>query len=416
MARRPTSVLYKWIRSTGHHTALLLRSGTQLCTTPQQAFQALRRYWLDISIAPDAQWTSCTDDLQALVDMEVVPSFPSISEIECLQHYLKRAPIRTSPGSDNWHTSCLRHFTPEITAVLVEFYHHAEQHGRWPGLYGKWRINTSLCEVTKHMDPSLFGGLPEREVVTAVNRIALRLELAQRQKFPLFGLSIDASKCFDRRFASRSLRLFAVPERLASLAVAMHMTAGLIQGCALSALVTNAVVATWSRTVSPYSIPSSFLDDRLAIASTQVDFDNLWESSKQWDDTNGWVCNFAKSSCFTTSSSFRVPELNGALVESLRACEGDLPQIASPETAILYFTPFGSSGRYPECDFWYLQQVAPPPSPGGIAIYPAVPPLDRRHASWHAASDSIRCIAQTRFQLHCICHGTDQIFAGQCGR
>ena len=146
-------------------------------------------------------------------------------------------------------------------------------------------------------------------------------QIARSRAGTLYGISLDASKCFDRISVWDALAAGAacgIPTRLLGgvgsfylahkrfTSIRQHLdpcsweiSRGLIQGCSISVLLTCCVLKTWHDISSPQATCFSFIDDRLILSSEPSPLTATWERSTEWDSEHHWQLNPGKTIQFT---------------------------------------------------------------------------------------------------------------------
>ena len=130
---------------------------------------------------------------------------------------------------------------------------------------------------------------------------------------PLFGVAVDASKCFDRIRWSEvwsMLTALLVPDSLVRAMGSFYLahtpythirgdldicpwniSLGLLQGCSLSVVCTVMLVATWHTSLPDHVMAKSYIDDRLLLSTQLAGLRLAWNNSKEWDTQQGWKVN-----------------------------------------------------------------------------------------------------------------------------
>ena len=353
LKQRPTPKLYQWLRqeNASHSGALMDEEGPLNSMT--EVFAAHRDYWQKICKHPEGdeerrrvqrqheRYKGETLDLTYLHVLEGVKNLKS----------------DTSAGADGWPAEAAKAISPESAQVLARLYRHIEMHGTWPPsllrvrvvmlpkpdtpatspadwrpisvtsiwfrLYGQLRLFPLFQHILPHLPDTVLGGVPRRNAYPEVLRLLMLVEkhVAGIDPQPTWGgISLDASKCFDRiRWSAlwTQLENYGVPKPiLCSLSgfylsharhtivrgiydpEAWRVTAGLLQGCALSVACTVATVATWHKQLQ-HTNNMSYIDDRLLTAPDSQMLVRAWKDSCNWDVQAGWVTNHRKTLCFS---------------------------------------------------------------------------------------------------------------------
>ena len=136
----------------------------------------------------------------------------------------------------------------------------------------------------------------------------------------LYGVSLDASKCFDRISLSDAIRAgtaCGVPVQVLAPVIAFYighqrhtsvrhfldkkkwnLSRGLIQGCSISVLLCCCVMRSWHEAVGPQICAYSFVDDRLLLTANSEVLSASWRASETWDHAHHWELNQKKSTQF----------------------------------------------------------------------------------------------------------------------
>ena len=138
----------------------------------------------------------------------------------------------------------------------------------------------------------VLGGIPMRRSSTSVLNLLAAFEPDPNESHlpSLYGIAVDASKCFDRIAWSQMWALLisvhAPPSVIRSMSsfylahsrhthirgtldkVGWSVSSGLLQGCPLSVLCTVLLVSTWHISIPESVQGQSYIDDRLMLSTT----------------------------------------------------------------------------------------------------------------------------------------------------
>ena len=150
-------------------------------------------------------------------------------------------------------------------------------------------------------------------------------QCAHEPRLPLFGISVDASKCFDRirwSDAWSTLQELHAPHAILRAMSTFYLahqrfthvrglldptpwdaSCGLLQGCPLSVMTTLILVASWHVRFSPAILAKSYIDDRLLVSSSLRALRDAWSESLDWDRERGWEANLDKTVVFSTQGN-----------------------------------------------------------------------------------------------------------------
>ncbi|CAE8600524.1 unnamed protein product, partial [Polarella glacialis] len=191
-------------------------------------------------------------------------------------------------------------------------------------------VSIRLQDVTawqeKWASESQHGYRPQHGTEDVYWSLALRIECALLQGTPLTGVSFDYSKCFDRVPVAILLRLvtelgmdsrICAPVRTmysnlrrrfrinGSVGDEFRTTNGILQGCPLSVLFLNALVAIWCKAIDkevPLASPSAFADDTGVTASSRKEVQQAVSITEEFAELTGQQLNQKKSVSFSTSA------------------------------------------------------------------------------------------------------------------
>ncbi|KAJ9462611.1 Retrovirus-related Pol polyprotein from type-2 retrotransposable element R2DM [Diplonema papillatum] len=170
------------------------------------------------------------------------------------------------------------------------------------------------------------GAIPKRGADDVMYAIGLRIEHAAECGKPLFGLSVDFMKCFDRLPHEIMFRLMEVmgldPGVLRAMkavygSMQRHFktaravgepfvaTNGILQGCPLSVLFLNALIAVWVRAVGALTTPAqamAYLDDIHAMSESLRGLKAVAEVTTDFANATDGGVNAGKSFFYATNA------------------------------------------------------------------------------------------------------------------
>ena len=280
---------------------------------------------------------------------------------EAVLRAAKQHKKKSAGGLDSWSSEVLTHLSAEQANTLADIYTWIVHQGRWPTslcstrvalLYkvgspsydpNAWRpisvtsifyrifsrvvLNESILGVVEKLPSTMLGGLPKRSSAAAIVQVFLMIEKLRLSgsTASVCGISLDASKCFDKISWGDALRCgleagiqpgfmkglvsyYMQHQRHTSIRsmideVPWRITRGIMQGCAASVLVTCTILRTWHQISSPGMYCFSFIDDRLLVGSSVTELARCWCNSEIWDVRHGWELNVSKTSVFAVGAS-----------------------------------------------------------------------------------------------------------------
>ena len=303
-AQNPTSHLYKWLKNEGPSSSkgpvgpVVLSIDGKPLQTMTQVFQAHRDHWQEVCCHPEPHLESTR--LRNFVQSAIRSPSEPISGKEVLAA-AQRMNHKSVGGLDSWSPSVLKGLDLPGAEGLADVYNLVLQTGVWPkdlvaarvsllhkpgtpaDRVSSWRpITITSCfyrlfarvvlekcigTVLPHLPSEMLGGLPGRSTDGAIMRVFLWVEqIARSRAGTLYGISLDASKCFDRISIWDALAAGAacgIPAWLLGgvgsfylahkrfTSIRQHIdpypwkiSRGLIQGCSVSVLLTCCVLKT----------------------------------------------------------------------------------------------------------------------------------------------------------------------------
>ena len=320
----------------------------------EDIFQVHREYWETICKHPDPHAERAT--VHALMDTLDDEDSPWTDAL--IRNGLDRLKNATSPGLDGWTAQAVKRIPKDSYPCLALLFSYIERHGVWPPhltrvkttllikpgtdgsrpshwrpiavtslwyrLYGQCRLPLLSEHVIPWLPEGILGGVPQRHSSTSVlNLLASFERLPDEPELPpLYGVALDASKCFDRiRWSGVWSLLHSIqvpPSLIRAMStfylahqrfthirgsldlVPWQVSSGLLQGCPLSVLTTVLLVATWHVQIPAPVSAQSFIDDRILTASSQDALRAAWDTSELWNNDQGWKTNEDKTFTFTS--------------------------------------------------------------------------------------------------------------------
>ena len=355
--QNPTSPLFRWLKQEGPQGPIVLKRGEQVLHDIQSVLDAHRDYWEGICAhqSPD-------------VEQEYLREFVNSQSGQGLEYFtgkevhLVARTLRTksAAGLDCWSNESIRRMDESCAASLASMFNRILHEGVWPihlrsarvSLLPKpgapseqpsswrpititssfYRMFARVClwkciqAVLPFLPSEILGGIPQRSAQRAVIKVYLWIErLICSGEGSLYGVSLDASKCFDRISLSDAIRAgttCGVPMQVLAPVVAFYLghqrhtsvrhfldkkkwaiSRGLIQGCSISVLLCCCVMRSWHEAVGPEICAYSFVDDRLLLTDNAEDLSASWRASEEWDHTHQWELNQKKSTHFVLGPS-----------------------------------------------------------------------------------------------------------------
>ena len=339
-AQNPTSALYRWLKNEGPAGPIVLSSEGSPCTSMFEVFDTHRRFWEGVCAHPDPP--SESQNLHQTVFSLRANEFERITGDQ-VTAAIKSMNLKSVAGLDCWKPSTLKMLDRQGAHALAELFNQIIETGKWPKemtrakvsllhkpgtqpdrvsswrpitvtscfyrLFARLCLNQSLHAVLPYLPEEMLGGLPGKTTPAALLKVYLWVErIIRTGEGRLFGISLDASKCFDRisvldalragaacKFPSHLLAaigsFYQVHERFTCIRQMLDtkswsISRGIIQGCSVSVILTCCVLKTWHDLSLPGVLSLSFIDDRLLLSEDSEALSQNWTSSCRWDVTH----------------------------------------------------------------------------------------------------------------------------------
>ncbi|KAJ9441972.1 Retrovirus-related Pol polyprotein from type-2 retrotransposable element R2DM [Diplonema papillatum] len=193
-------------------------------------------------------------------------------------------------------------------------------------LWAATRLRMLMEWMLAWVPEGMRGAIPKRGADDVMYAIGLRIEHAAECGKPLFGLSVDFMKCFDRLPHEIMFRLMEVmgldPGVLRAMkavygSMQRHFktaravgepfvaTNGILQGCPLSVLFLNALIAVWVRAVGALTTPAqamAYLDDIHAMSESLRGLKAVAEVTTDFANATDGGVNAGKSFFYATNA------------------------------------------------------------------------------------------------------------------
>ena len=347
--QNPSSQLYRWLKQEGPAGPIVLCQDDVVLHDIQDVLSAHRQYWEQICCHP-----SPGDErlyLERFVQSQRGPN-PDLFSGEEMLAVAKSLKTRCAAGLDCWSNESLKMMDAQCSTNLATVFNRVLRDGQWPRatlaarvslipkagapserpsswrpititstfyrLFAKACLWRCIQIVLPYLPSELLGGIPNRSSQRAVIRVYLWIEkIICTGAGSLYGVSLDASKCFDRVSLSDAIRAGlscgVMPQVLAPIASfylgherhtsvrhyldrnSWNISRGLIQGCSISVLLCCCVMRSWHEAVGPEICAYSFVDDRLLLSAEQQQLLVSWQASEEWDHSHQWSLNQDKS-------------------------------------------------------------------------------------------------------------------------
>eukprot|EP00662_Eupelagonemidae_sp_cell21_P057404 gene57404-biopygen32076 len=353
--------VFQWCRDESRATASMLRRPDGTYTGDVGEMDGLlRRAWDPImrmyADSPEPGWGPFAERFGKYIKRHPMPELRDLTGAD-LRATLARMPSRQAGGMEGWRVRELKALPEPLLDALAEVLNEVERQGAWPA---------ALERALVTLIPKGEGGEADRmrpiSVMSAVYRVwaatrmrdvrvwqeqwaaagqhgyrplhgtedvywalQLRLENALLRGEPLYGLSLDWSKCFDRLPQGIMLRLVeelgmsprvlgplrAMYARLTrrfraggGVGSAFTATNGILQGCPLSVALLNAAMAVWAAAIAaevPGALPEAFADDQYVTAGSPGPVRDALAVTVEFGDRTGGKLNAKKSATFGTA-------------------------------------------------------------------------------------------------------------------
>eukprot|EP01059_Diplonema_ambulator_P025800 TRINITY_DN428_c0_g3_i5.p1 TRINITY_DN428_c0_g3~~TRINITY_DN428_c0_g3_i5.p1 ORF type:complete len:1329 (+),score=230.13 TRINITY_DN428_c0_g3_i5:197-4183(+) len=277
-----------------------------------------------------------------------------------LQTTLKKKANQRCAGVDGWRLSELAHLPKHILEAFAYIYNWVEETGTWPSavltalismipkstsddplehrpitvtsaFYRLWacaRLPAMMTWQDLWITATQFGFRPKHSVDDLLLELTSHIEDALLGGGPLFGISVDFKKCFDtiphgvtfslvermgisncvlkpiRGIYANLERRLKFPQGVGEV---FHTTNGILQGCPISPIFINAILATATKRVKEVSPARalSYADDLYFIA--RLTEDSIQRAMNIIDvlcSTTGMAIHLGKTKFFTTIANY----------------------------------------------------------------------------------------------------------------
>ena len=348
-AQNPTSALYRWLKNEGPAGPIVLTSEGKPYATMKEVFGAHRQYWEGVCAHPQPEKES--EALSEAIQGYRVGEWEQITGTHILEA-IRATNLNSVAGLDGWKPSTFRMMDRAGADALAHMYNHIIKTGCWPTqmtsarvsllhkpgtepekvsswrpititscfyrLFARVCLNLSIHRILPHLPAEMLGGLPGKTTPSALFRVFCWIErIIRTGEGRLYGVSLDASKCFDRISVLDALRAgaacnFPAPflaaigsfyqayKRFTSIRQMLDesswsISRGVIQGCSVSVILTCCVLKTWHDLSCPGVLSLSFIDDRLLLSDDSEALELNWTRSQAWDVEHQWQVNSAKT-------------------------------------------------------------------------------------------------------------------------
>ncbi|KAJ9445989.1 Retrovirus-related Pol polyprotein from type-2 retrotransposable element R2DM [Diplonema papillatum] len=307
---------------------------------------------------PAPKWEAFEKDFRAHIPRANAVELNAITAAD-LRKTLGTMKKNTAPGAEGWRVRELAALPDEALRRFAELFAVVEKTGKWPeslmralvslipkgeggsgpmdlrpisvtsAVYRLWaatRLRMLMEWMLAWVPEGMRGAIPKRGADDVMYAIGLRIEHAAECGKPLFGLSVDFMKCFDRLPHEIMFRLMEVmgldPGVLRAMkavygSMQRHFktaravgepfvaTNGILQGCPLSVLFLNALIAVWVRAVGALTTPAqamAYLDDIHAMSESLRGLKAVAEVTTDFANATDGGVNAGKSFFYATNA------------------------------------------------------------------------------------------------------------------
>ena len=315
----------------------------------------LRRCWLPI-FAKHTHGGEPVPDAERFLNKyrEFIPrktqTLKDIS-LEDLLHVQKKLKAKGAGGLDGWRPSEVKAIPAKILHLLSKFFEVVESNGEWPAplctagvtlipkgdggapldqrpitvtsiIYRMWaaiRMRHSTDWQDSWMSGSQHGARAKHSTVNALARISMHLERAILQDKPIYGITFDLSKAFDNvpigitfaicKAIGMDVRLYTalkgMYERMTRrfkigkfVGESFKDTNGILQGCPLSVMLLNILMAVLSNILTPLVANESFVDDLTVLSECKHKLQTAANLIREFNQDTGQKVNLKKTYSF----------------------------------------------------------------------------------------------------------------------
>ena len=351
---QPSPKLYRWLRTGAVAPPIALKTSEGVVIGPDAVLRTFLEQWTPIMRRDPREKQ---DVLDWLGTCQLNREDPSDNDVDLLRKLIRHSKTGTSSGMDGWPAEVIKALPDESIPVLARSFARFEEWACWPEqltlvrthmlpktdgnklagpeewrpialsscwmrLWAKWKLAMLGDEFFDRFALVLTGGLPGRQAQGSMLEFLLSLEEVmqnpEEEKGAWYGISVDASKCFDRIRQMKVLEQaieMGMPARtlrgVASYLVSIRRrfscggfmgqqelqpTNGLLQGDPLSVVLCNVCIQTWvDRLSQPGLMLQVYIDDRTLAARDPNILAKAWQESLIWDDLNSWKTNLDKT-------------------------------------------------------------------------------------------------------------------------
>ena len=332
--------------------------------------ELLRENWLPI-FAKHSHGLQPTPNTEKFLEEyeHLIPEYRQVLEditLKDVRWAIARLTTEGAGGLDGWRPKELKQIPDSILDFLVVMYNKIEEVGVWPQeictagvslipkgeggapldqrpitvsatIYRVWaaiRMRDSIPWQEQWMKKGQHGARAKHSTIDALMRVSLFFEQAIQAKTPAYGIAIDLSKAFDNipidiTFAvcqklgmdkklfdalkgmySQIKRRFKIGEFVGQ---CFKDTNGILQGCPLSVMLLNALMAVLSAKLETTLLAESFVDDLTILHSSQEVLQDGMDAIAKFVDATAQVVNLKKTKTFGPNGGATI-QYKGALV------------------------------------------------------------------------------------------------------